>query len=150
MQLAAADQVLYPKLTYYVKNDLPKVVNIPKIVNAIAKWGEIAKKDLAKVLTFGQGPMIKVTVLNGAVGEFSPGIKSNEVRIDKGMVTKFEASKWPGNEDLILLVGATILHELCHWGDDQDGVDIPGEEGEAFEMQTYGKVIDPVATLNKH
>jgi hypothetical protein len=133
-----------------VKNDLPTVVNIPRIVNSIAKWGEIKKKDLGRLLTFGQGPTIKVTALNGAVGEFSPNTKSNEVRIDKGMVEKLEKSKPPGNSDIILLVGGTILHELCHWGDDQDGVDIPGEEGEHFEMQAYGKVIDPTAVLAKY
>ncbi len=149
MKLAGDDQVRYPKLTYYVKNDLPKVVQVPRIVNAIAKWGEIPKKDLGKLLTFGQGPTINVTNLKGAVGEFTPDTHSTEVRIDKGLVEKFEKSKWPGNEDLILLVGATILHELCHYGDDQDGVDIPGEEGEFFEMQAYGKVIDPVAIMAK-
>ena len=40
-----------------------------------------------------------------------------------------------------LLLGATILHELAHWGDDQDGKDIPGEEGNMFETAAYGRVI---------
>ena len=44
--------------------------------------------------------------------------------------------------DRVYLVGVTILHELTHWGDDQDGVDRPGEEGEEFEIKVYGKVIN--------
>ena len=39
------------------------------------------------------------------------------------------------------LVGVTLLHEMTHWADDQDGVDRPGEEGEEFERAMYGSVI---------
>jgi len=39
------------------------------------------------------------------------------------------------------LTGVTILHEFTHYGDDQDGEDIPGEEGEHFEKAVYGKVV---------
>jgi hypothetical protein len=34
-----------------------------------------------------------------------------------------------------------LLHELVHWGDDQDGVDRPGEEGKEFERRAYGTAI---------
>jgi hypothetical protein len=124
MRLAREDQVRYPKLTYCVKNELPTVVNVPRIANSIAKWGEIKKKDLGGLLTFGLDPMIKVANLKGAVGEFTPNKKSKEIRIDQGMVEKFEKSKPPGNSDIILLAGGTTLHELRHWGDGHDGVDI--------------------------
>ena len=47
----------------------------------------------------------------------------------------------------VYLVGVTLLHELTHWADAQDGHDdaVPGdpgnEEGEAFERAVYGGVI---------
>lgn len=72
-------------------------------------------------------------------GEFTPDVKSNEIRISKSLVEQFERSG--GSRKFTLLVGASILHELSHWGDDQDGVDIPGEEGNLFETDAYGHVI---------
>lgn len=66
-------------------------------------------------------------------GEFTPNSKSNELRISKSLVDEFEKSA--GAAKITRLVGATILHELVHWGDDQDGKDIPGEEGNLFETE---------------
>ena len=42
---------------------------------------------------------------------------------------------------LVYLVGVTLLHELAHWADDQDGVDTSGEEGELYEKDVYGKLV---------
>ena len=52
-----------------------------------------------------------------------------------------EFEKSGGSRKSTLLIGATMLHELAHWGDDQDGKDIPGEEGNMFETAAYGMVI---------
>jgi hypothetical protein len=41
----------------------------------------------------------------------------------------------------VYLIGVVMLHELVHWGDDQDGVDRPGEEGKEFETAVYGSAI---------
>jgi len=72
-------------------------------------------------------------------GEFTPNSKSNEIRLSKSLIEGFEKSG--GSKKTTLLVGATILHELAHWGDDQDGKDIPGEEGNLFETAAYRMVI---------
>ncbi len=135
MKLSAADEKKYPKLHYYMKNDLPKVGKIPRISNALKKYGQIQKKDLQTSLKYGTAPVVKVTTLNQACGEFTPNSKSNELRLHKSLVQKFEASK--GDKVLRMTIGATILHELVHWGDDQDGKDYPGEEGELFEKHVY-------------
>jgi hypothetical protein len=79
-----------------------------------------------------------VTHLTGACGEFTPDTKSNELRIHKPLVEKLKKKY---SKEVTLLVGASILHELAHWGDDQDGKDLPGEEGELFEKAAYGHVI---------
>ena len=39
------------------------------------------------------------------------------------------------------LMEATLLHELVHWGDWQDGKDQDGEEGNLFEIAAYGEVL---------
>ncbi|MDX1696469.1 MAG: hypothetical protein R3208_22075 [Ketobacteraceae bacterium] len=140
MKIDIADQKRYPNLTEYVKNQLPKVKSIPKISNALLKNGEIRKKSLPVVLTWGIEPTIRVVAMpKNQCGEFTPNTGSNEIRISKSLVEEFEKSG--GSRKVTLLLGATILHELAHWGDDQDGKDLPGEEGNLFETDAYGKVI---------
>ena len=45
------------------------------------------------------------------------------------------------------LIGVTLLHELTHWADAQDGVDDPvpygttEEEGDALEIAVWGRVL---------
>jgi len=80
----------------------------------------------------------------GAYGEFEPGIGSNEISIERLLVVDFEAGRGMRvvGAGSVPLVGVTLLHELVHWGDDQDGIDRPGEEGEEFERAVYGRVVN--------
>jgi len=142
--MLSADVRKYPKLAFYVKINLPQLMKVPSVVREMNRIGNINKVQLRKALTWGSGPQIKITNLSNAYGEFSPGIKSNELRIDTTIVTDFENGKGrrvarAGN---IYLIGVTLLHELVHWGDDQNGIDRAGEEGEEFERAVYGNVID--------
>jgi hypothetical protein len=144
MQMSADDTKNFPKLKQYVSVAIPKVVEVKPIMEAIHKFaGIIDETKLKESLEWGKGPMIKVVVMND-LGQFTPNSKSNEIRIQKAMVEEFEAgkglrkTKWG---HLVYLVGVTLLHELTHWADDQDGIDTEGEEGEHFERAVYGKVI---------
>ena len=143
MKMTASDIRNYPKFANYVKNDLPKVSTVSSIVFAMNKIGQINKSTLLSVLAWGAGPQIKITPLVGAYGEFSPNISSNEIRINTQLVIDFEAGidKRVARAGNAHLVGITLLHELVHWGDDQDGIDRPGEEGSEFERSVYGSVI---------
>lgn len=98
---------------------------------------------LRGALARNAGPSIKVTKLVDTFGEFSPGIGSQELRVDTGVVKEFEAGNGvrvarAGNA---FLQGVTLLHELMHWADDQDGVQRSDKEGITFEREVYGKVI---------
>ena len=140
MKLSAANQKKYPKFTHYVKHELPKVKHTPRIVNALRKYGEIKKGSLSSILSWGTKPTINIVAMpKNQCGAFTPNSKSNEVRISKWLVQRFEKNS--NKKPVIRLVEATILHELAHWGDDQDGKDIPGEEGNLFEKAAYGRVI---------
>lgn len=144
MKMTKVDIKKYPKLAYYVKMNLPMVIHEQSIVSAMKKIGNINTAGLQNALTWGQGPQIKVTRLVNAVGEFSPGINSSELRIDSNMVKDFEEGRGrrvarAGN---VYLLGVTLLHELVHWGDDQNGIDRLGEEGSEFESLVYGSVIN--------
>jgi zincin-like metallopeptidase toxin 3 of polymorphic toxin system len=144
MKLTPADQKAFPAFAYYVRENIPQVICVPAIVSAMNKIGQLNKAKLAAALKWGSGPSIKITTLVGAIGEFTPFIGSNEIRIETKIVKDFEKGKGvrvakAGN---VFLVGVTLLHELVHWGDDQDGIDRLGEEGAEFETLVYGKVID--------
>lgn len=144
MQMYSADIRDFPKLHQYVSTKLPEVRHIQHIINTIQKHaGTISKTTLREALMWGKGPMLNVLPIT-PLGEFSPGVGSNELRLQKKMVEEFEKGKGLRKTldgRLVYLVGVTILHEMCHWADDQDGVDTTGEEGELFEKDIYGKVI---------
>ncbi len=144
MKMNANDIKAYPKFADYVKNSIPKVMNVPSIVFAMHKVGQLNRVKLKMALAWNNGPIIKITPLLPGYGQFTPNIKSNEIRIKTAIVKDFESGKGKriaraGN---VYLVGVTLLHELVHWGDDQDGVDRPGEEGSEFERLVYGSVIN--------
>jgi len=91
-------------------------------------------------MAWGTTPTLKVVAMPAnQCGEFTPNTQSREIRISRTLVEKFEKSG--GSKKITLLLGASILHELAHWGDDQDGIDIVGEEGNLFETSAYGHVI---------
>jgi len=143
VRMNAHDIKSYPKLAYYVKNDMPKIIDVPSIVLAMSKVGQINKPKLRLALSWGSGPTIRIVGLIDAYGEFTPDKQSNEIRIDTKLVKEFESGK--GKRAVraghVFLVGVTLLHELVHWGDDKDGIDRPGEEGAEFENMTYGSVV---------
>jgi hypothetical protein len=144
MQMSKQDIKDFPKLHQYVSIKIPDVRDIQIIIDTIQKHaGTITKAVIKEALIWGKGPMLKVVVM-APLGEFTPNTSSNEIRLQKAMVQEFEAGKGlrkTASGKLVYLVGVTILHELTHWADDQDGVDTPGEEGELFEKDIYGKVI---------
>lgn len=144
MQMSKGDTSKFPKLKKYVSCSIPEVSTVKPIIDAIKKnAGTISETTIKDALVWGQGPMLKVLVMS-PLGEFSPGISSNELRLQEKMVKEFEAGKGLRKTlsgKLVYLVGVTILHELTHWADDQDGIDTTGEEGELFEKDVYGKVI---------
>ena len=95
-------------------------------------------------MKWGQQPTVVVRVLPNAHGEFTPNIGSNEIRLNRATVIEFENGGGirKARKGNVYLIGVTLIHELVHWCDDQDGIDYPGEEGEEFEKMVYGKVIN--------
>lgn len=146
MQMSADDIKKYPKFKQYVSIAIPKVVEATTIIKAIHKYaGVIEESKIKEALLWGKGPMIKIVVMDD-YGQFTPNSLSNEIRIQEKIVKEFESGsknslKKTKSGKLVYLVGVTLLHELTHWADDQDGIDTEGEEGEHFENAIYGKVI---------
>lgn len=157
MKMDPADIKRFPKFHYYVSINMPEVAKVGTIINAIQSFsGTTSKQTIKDALIWNCGPRIKIVKnLTGsdgqpAFGEFTMGAGSQEIRIDEDLVREFERGKGlrkTPKGGLVYLVGVTLLHELTHWADDQDGVDdaIPGdptnEEGEQFEIKVYGGII---------
>jgi len=155
MNLSAADQTSYPALTQYVKIALPKVMDVPLIVSNMKKYGSLSAAQLREALKWGSNPTIIVKDLNlhtcGAAGTGAWGCfraaSPTLLEIRKDLVEDFEKSLTKGKDNknakgqIVYVVGATILHELCHWGNNQAGVAEAAEMGLAFEKATYGKTI---------
>lgn len=154
MKLDEATMRKYPKFHYYVRVNMPEVRNIKAIISQIQKLsGATSRETIKDALKWGNNPTIKVVpnlVCAGvnAYGCYAWG--SNDIQVDEDLVKDFEAGKGlvknaAGKQ--VYLVGATLLHELTHWADAQDGVDnpVPGdpsnEEGNAYEKGVYGKVL---------
>lgn len=146
MQMSPGDVKTYPKFKQYVSIAIPKVVEVTSIITAIHKFaGVIDEAKIKEALLWGKGPLIKIVVMDD-YGQFTPNSKSNEIRVQQQLVKDFEsgsknALRKTKSGNLVYLVGVTLLHELTHWADDQDGIDTEGEEGEHFENAIYGKVL---------
>ncbi len=154
MKLSATDQTLYPQLARYIRIQLPKLATVPKVLANIKKYGHLDKVEFTNAVTWNSGPLLVVTDLsNGqcgvpqAYGCFDPS-KSGQIQIDTSTVKDFEKGV-TGYKDnnakgqAVFVVGATILHELCHWGNHNNIPPVPEvvEMGALFELKTYGKGI---------
>ena len=148
----------YPKFTKYLREELPKLKENQKIIDAITDLVDIPDQVILDALTWGQGPIIKIEPLLGdAEGQYR-GILSNvlseellhTIFIDIDLVNKFEDSDIENiSEDALgFFLGVVILHEYVHladyvyqdnfWDDWPNG---PDEEGYLFEENAYGQRV---------
>jgi len=148
-KLSTDHQTNYPKFKRFVQNEMPKTANDTRITANLNTYGTntgATARNISNDVAWGSGPTLNVTPLTGANGEFSPGIGSQEQRINQTIVSAYENER---NNSRIqaheLFLESTILHEYTHYLDDQDRTDRAGEEGQDFEEATYGMDIDSVA-----
>lgn len=155
MLLNGTDEKIYWRLTSYIKIHLPQAYYSKKIVKNMQKYGHLGKVRFGQALIWGTEPEIVVKSLdNGycgvdkAFGCFESSAP-NKIILDSNMVEKFQNRPedtvgncfFTASGLLVPIIGGTILHELCHWGNFKAGYSEPREMGEAFELATYGVVI---------
>jgi hypothetical protein len=106
--------------------------------------GGISKDDIKAALVWGKGPTVRVVDLpDGTDGKFQKGMKSHIIFISTKVVEEFvkgNGKRPTPKGELVERVTITLLHELTHWADDQDGKEAnPGtEEGWEFEKAVWG------------
>jgi hypothetical protein len=135
----------YPLLTNYLKNNIAEILNSPEIMSALSTYGQLSRADVKAALVWGSGPTINITTLVRVNGGFTGNIGSDELRINKNIADNLESALSANKQANLLLLTSTILHEFTHYGDEQDGIDYPGEEGQKFEEAAFGVDIDYVS-----
>jgi len=157
MIMSAAVISTYPQFARYVRQRMPEVLHVPLIVRNMRVHGSLSRAELAHALVWGAGPKLIITGLRSsnpganlcggvaaANGCFRPA-NSSQIELDAETVSNFENSPYGRGSDntssgrRVFIVGTTILHELCHWGNFAHGVAEASEQGVAFEVATYGR-----------
>lgn len=119
-------------------------------------YGSMNKAKFGHALIWGTAPEIFVGQLNSgfcrvnkAFGCFDP-VNPQVIILDEGLVQKFQNDPndpstrfHPGSGGSLPIVGCTILHELCHWGNHGkfNEVAYGREMGTEFEIATYGAIV---------
>ncbi len=138
----------YPKLTEYLKNQLPNLANEELIVDALKQYGSLTEQQIKDALTWGQGPIIEIVDMNCCLGSFGPnfGFDSNTLIISTELANVLENNITISNDALNFFIGVVILHEFTHFGDFHfNGNMYEGEEGSDFELYVSGTTQqDPV------
>ncbi|MGB3606424.1 hypothetical protein [Psychroserpens sp.] len=137
---------LYPKLTEYLKNQLPTIKDNTVIIIAIKTYTNLTTSQIQEHLKWGEGPTIRVEQIGEAYGEFRKATDTSSIYLDIDLVNQLENSI--SNTSLAnafaFLIGVTILHEYVHYGDYNYNGDLwqfPQEEGLLFENDVYGQSV---------
>ena len=151
MQLSDDDQSTYPKLVEYVKFRMPEVLGVPLIVKNMKTFGSLPLEEFRAAMAWGRGPKIIIKILTnacGGLGEANGCFDSGnptQIELDSDTLDNFIKDAYGKGCDLtksgkkVFIVGTTLLHELCHWGNYKNGVNEATEAGIAFEVATYGR-----------
>ncbi|WP_213520793.1 hypothetical protein [Nonlabens sp.] len=137
---------LYPKLTEYLKNQLPTLKNNTTIIKSIKTYTNLTTAQIQENLQWGRGTVIKVEQLGSAYGMFKKSVDPDSLYLDIDLVNLLETSTSGTDlaDAMAFLIGVTILHEFVHYGDynnNGDAWQYPQEEGLLFENDVYGQSV---------
>ena len=154
MRLAARMITAYPRFALYVREELPTFAEMDDIIDVIEELaGSTPRASIINALQWGRGPSISIVKRLVCAGGPAYGCYAwggDLIMVNEHTVAEYEAGRGEvkvSKGRMVDLIGVTLLHELTHWADAQDGVDDPvpfdttDEEGDAFERAIYGRVL---------
>jgi hypothetical protein len=155
MKLSAGDISKFPKFAQYVKDAIPTLIGVPRIINSLKKNGSMTDAEIQSGLLWGNNPLVVITDLSagqcGVPSAFGCTRASSltQIEIDKTTVENFEKAPYAQGTGVgknaagqnVFIVGVTLLHEFCHLGNFNHGKAETAEAGFAFEKDAYGKAI---------
>ena len=133
---------LYPKLTEYLKYQLPIIKDNQAIISKIVKYGDLSASIVKEHLEWGKGPEIVINQLGVNLGLFN-GNYPNTLNLDIDLINELENTT-PNSklaDAFAFLVGVTVLHEYVHYSEYTDLSWNNPESGELFEIDTYGQIV---------
>jgi len=133
----------YPHLAIWICDNLPKVKGKQKVFRAFQKYSRLNEKVSERALRHGNPPVIEYRHMPADNGIFIGNKYPDTVFLSTSICDRFEGSATDAADPRMhLLLEATLLHEMVHWGDFQDDKKLsPGEQGKAFEKAAYGKDV---------
>ena len=152
-ELPASQAKKYQRLAHYLKNNIQEIANNKTVMGALMKYGQFTESQVKSALEWEKGPKINITQLGttksgaGIAGMYSPRkYGANTLNIDIDLAEQLESATGDARDILLFQLASTILHEYVHLGDANDGIDYKGslgdgEEGNAFEIEAYGRDI---------
>jgi Metallopeptidase toxin 3 len=148
-RLSREDQRRRPALTKWLRDDLPRLHEKPRVFDAFLEYSGLqgsaglSPLSVKTPLTWGHGPQIIVTSFPcEADGRKRMGLtpSANKVLIAEDIVDRFQ--RRPRDARLQLILEATVLHELCHWAEIKTGrYYLLADGGDLFEQAAYGRIV---------
>jgi len=158
-KIKPSDQKKYSVLTNYLKNGVKEILNSPKIMAALKKYGQFSEKDIRdKIVKWNSGIEIQIVdkpgSMEGANGYYMGG-KDHPIQISSALAAQLQNASPEDQQAALLAAFSTILHESVHYGDwtadgspasdnaeiyyNSDGTvsGYSGEVGDAFESDVY-------------
>lgn len=147
MWLFDSDAKVLKNLTDILKTDIPSVQSDSTIMRPLMKWSRFRRSELIEALAFGQGPRVKVTLIDGVLlSAFASGAekewgrtpnnsnKTGIIMLERRLVEFLEAQLPPRHvpipkppvdaalRSLRRFIRNTLLHELVHWANNERSV----------------------------
>jgi RHS repeat-associated protein len=144
----------FQRIAQYLAHDIQGILENKRVVGALKKHSGYSDKQLKKIFTWGQGPVLnpgnfagdKFSELGKTLGlmdgnyNYIPG--SAYITINEDLFEDLEVAKGKDRDYLLFVTAVTILHELVHYGYLENNLKTQtDEEGNDFEKDAYGKVI---------
>jgi hypothetical protein len=148
----------YPRLTNWIVENIPAVRHKSNVFDPFMRFAELNHGSAWTALTVNDHPpTIDAKILSKnkfGVHFWKCPLRKEKVFIARWFAKDFEKKDpdWLAMTYIRNALEATIMHEIVHWGDMQDGVEQPAvlidghwrDVGFQFEQEAYGAFFETV------
>lgn len=147
--LAEQYKLDYPKLTEYLRNELPSLSMDNLITEALEEYGNLTQQQIEEALIWGDLSSITLRIVDMPCcwGAYGPqfGYGEDTILLSTELAQMLQEESTISEDALSFFIAITILHEVTHLGDYLYNGDMYiGEEGNDFELFVTGTYqLDP-------
>jgi Metallopeptidase toxin 3 len=111
----------FPKVAQWIKEEIPKCLRETRILSPFLKYSQLSLSEAQIALSDNQLPPTIDVAIMLSDGQYRPRFarNRNKIFISKKLCREFQKLDWDYlvNKPYDLIMKATILHEMIHWGD---------------------------------